>query len=386
MKSGRLYSLITKYWPRIAAGLVILIGLIEFAVGGLTADSGLEFYLMAWAGTTGGLWFLFGKAESSLSEEVRHGVIDWFRPKNIQTVAWAIPNQFAALFDVVFTPRHWSRECFNRSCLASAAAVIAVLSLKLSFGAWSRDPVSVGMAGYILGWAALLWGLLFTTTVLVRSRSWRFVLAIIFLALFLGPGALDQLQDRLILPGPIASLDVEAASVSTNFLTVAILLNFIPDYASLLETRWAIRWMEGTGRLWRLVVVDALVTALISLLFIGAFYATVAAPSMGRDFALGDLLVTVLWPPYAPISAEGSDQFGLTLLSISFYSAFFTSVWLWLYALGTVLARLLVRMNSGVGFLLRVTDVESQPFRSMGFVSVLIVSGLFLLGLPFVLL
>ena len=27
-------------------------------------------------------------------------------------------------------------------------------------------------------------------------------------------------------------------------------------------------------------------------------------------------------------------------------------------------------MNNGVGFLLRVTDVEKQPFRSMGFVSV----------------
>jgi hypothetical protein len=27
-------------------------------------------------------------------------------------------------------------------------------------------------------------------------------------------------------------------------------------------------------------------------------------------------------------------------------------------------------MNNGVGFLLRVTDVERQPFRSMGFVSV----------------
>ncbi len=35
--------------------------------------------------------------------------------------------------------------------------------------------------------------------------------------------------------------------------------------------------------------------------------------------------------------------------------------------------------DSGVGFLLRVTDVERQPFRSMGFVSVL-----FALGLPLV--
>ena len=45
----------------------------------------------------------------------------------------------------------------------------------------------------------------------------------------------------------------------------------------------------------------------------------------------------------------------------------------------------LLRMNSGVGFLLRVTDVERQPFCSMGFVSVILVSPLFALGLPLVL-
>ena len=46
----------------------------------------------------------------------------------------------------------------------------------------------------------------------------------------------------------------------------------------------------------------------------------------------------------------------------------------------------MLRMNSGVSFLLRVTDVEHQPFRSMGFVSVIIMSGIFALGLPMVLL
>jgi hypothetical protein len=50
------------------------------------------------------------------------------------------------------------------------------------------------------------------------------------------------------------------------------------------------------------------------------------------------------------------------------------------------IARTLLRLGGGVGFLLRITDVEQEPFRSMGFVSVIIVSGLFLLGLPLVLL
>ena len=44
--SGRLYSAVTKYWPRIAARLVIAVGMIELVIGGLSADSGIEFYLL----------------------------------------------------------------------------------------------------------------------------------------------------------------------------------------------------------------------------------------------------------------------------------------------------------------------------------------------------
>ena len=51
-----------------------------------------------------------------------------------------------------------------------------------------------------------------------------------------------------------------------------------------------------------------------------------------------------------------------------------------------LLSRIFLRMNNGVGFLLRITDFEKQPFRSMVFVSVIIVSALFALGLPLVLL
>jgi hypothetical protein len=53
--------------------------------------------------------------------------------------------------------------------------------------------------------------------------------------------------------------------------------------------------------------------------------------------------------------------------------------------MAVVASRMMLRMNHGVGFLIRISDVEEQPFRSMGFVSVIITSALFLLGLPLVL-
>ena len=44
--SGRLYSAVTKYWPRIAAGLVALAVVLEWAIGGLTANGAVEFYVL----------------------------------------------------------------------------------------------------------------------------------------------------------------------------------------------------------------------------------------------------------------------------------------------------------------------------------------------------
>ena len=71
--------------------------------------------------------------------------------------------------------------------------------------------------------------------------------------------------------------------------------------------------------------------------------------------------------------------------SFFFYSTFSTSLWLWLYGLGVVGSRLLVRLGAGAGAVLRATDLERQPVRSLGFVVVLGLTLLFALGLPFVL-
>ena len=144
--------------------------------------------------------------------------------------------------------------------------------------------------------------------------------------------------------------------------------------------------MERSGWFLRLVVADFVVTAAISLLFLGAVYWLLGDPFFGPDTESMWFVRAVVWPPYASLTADSGPEIFLAFLQISFYSAFFTSVWLWIYILAVFVSRILLRMNSGIGFLLRVTDVEKQPFRSMGFVSVLITTGLFLLGLPFVLL
>jgi hypothetical protein len=165
--------------------------------------------------------------------------------------------------------------------------------------------------------------------------------------------------------------DELSTELSENLLLSSVLLglfafvtNVIPNYLSLLQTRWTLAWAATRGVLIP-VFADLILTSLVSLAWI---------------FGLGFLV------DGTPPAEQFTDIVKGGLSSIWFFSGFFTSVWLWLYAASVLVSGVLVRMGGGVGFLLKVTDVEKQPFRSMGFTSVVIVSLLFLVGLPFVLL
>ena len=321
--SGRLYSAITKYWPRIAAGLVGLTVVTEWVIGGLTSDSGLEFYIFAWATTTGGFWFLFEKAENALSEESREKVVGWLGATDSKGSIDSIPEQFALLFDRVFGERHLSWRCFWRSCVASVVAIFIAYQVVLGLGM----PIS--------------------------------------------PASGIPLPFTLPRPeGPI--------SATAYFLVyLGLFGSTLPDYVSLLETRWAMSWMRRKGCLGLILTIDVLLTAAISLTALWVILGT-----MGTWFSPVRLFSVVM--DINNLTPEAAGVAGVWRVYL--LSAFFTSFWLWLYAASVFLSRLLLRMNNGVGFLLRVTDVERQPFRSMGFVSVIITSVLFALGLPLVLL
>jgi hypothetical protein len=226
--------------------LVVVIGLTELVVGGLTADSGVEFYLMAWATTTGGLWFLFERAERALGKESRESVVGRIRDSVWRTSIASVPAQFALLFDKVFGEKHRSRNCFNRSCLASFFAVLLVFAFKLSFGAWGGDPLSRRLGGFLLLLGVLFGSLLALSLAKPRSSWLRATIYFVVFAWLLLPGVLDQLLDRAVLDWPILARDtsgrslLESAGMVGTVFALSAFLNFLPDYGSLLETRWAI--------------------------------------------------------------------------------------------------------------------------------------------------
>lgn len=330
MESSWIYKTITGHWHQVATGWVLLLGIAELVAGGFTAESELEWYLFAWAGITGGIWFLFEIGEKSLSQQAREQLSSFITGSTIQGRFQDIPDQFAHLFDWVFGHKHFSIQCFIRSCEASLAGTLLIYSLAL--GASALDVV-----------------------------DGTFPLTSVFL--------FPDLQSSFLANFEISKQLVWFALIPL----LGLFFNFIPDYLSLLETRWLIERCRN----WNLALVlllDCLLTASIFLFwFFGWVFGMLVLLELPLD-QMPNFLISML-----TFSERGIDA---SLMGVFFYSTFFTSIWLWTYIVAVFLSRFLVKLNTGIGFLLLVTDAENQPLRSLGFTSILVISTLFFVGLP----
>ena len=457
---GRLYTTITRHWPRIAAGFVTIAVAAEWLIGGLTANGALEVYLTAWAASTAGIWFLFNKAEKSLSPAGRATVVEWLAETDLRSSIGSIPAQFALLFDKVFGERHLTLSCLMRSSVASVGAIGVMLALWVAFNSplaelsFETRPAIPQVPA-----PARLWfvgvPMAFAGQVAAVVPDW------------------ETIGYRLI---DVLGLVKQGSAV----LVLAILFNLIPDYLSLWETRAVLGWMAKRKSYAKAMLFDLILTFGISMsaVFAGSWIlfsqnplprdgleaergsVYVFPPRVGVDASLrsqirtrsgvrypsgtmnktgylmrevvtleprfGTLLMPVVpivdrleiddrsferWPLLQPPEVGTTYSGGYPVRSVEqdasapggrvvtmepgdmglpfglfFYSAFFTSIWLWLYVAAVTLSRGLLRMNNGVGLLIRVTDVEQQPFRSIGFVCVIVASAAFALGLPLVLL
>jgi hypothetical protein len=65
---------------------------------------------------------------------------------------------------------------------------------------------------------------------------------------------------------------------------------------------------------------------------------------------------------------------GSPSLGIWFYSAFLTSVWLWLYLAAGLIVKLAHYLQIGVGGIRRLLDIEKRPCTALGWVAVAVVS------------
>ena len=226
------------------------------------------------------------------------------------------PSQFALLFDRIFGERHLSFKCFFRSCIASAISV----------------------------------AILFLIYISIHYREFS--------------SYTDS--DKTVMLLAIGSL--------------MAILNFVPDYISLLETRIIIKWMSRAHKSSRLAiffVFDFIITGLIiivalSILLLFIFWAESISDHEKVLRILGYSFLFRKAGPYTPYT------FGIFI-----YSTYFTSVWIWLYVISGILVRGTASFGSLFKWLKKVLDIENQPFRSIGFVSMFVVSLGFLVALFF---
>ena len=141
-----------------------------------------------------------------------------------------------------------------------------------------------------------------------------------------------------------------------QIFAISVFLNPLPDYLSLLESRWLIQWMtrsrSGALKLVMLVL-DAVVTFFIFVLFswvIIKLFRTEHVP----DFQ-----------EYILFSLEGlafKENIGVFV-----QTTFFTSVWVWLYAFSGFLLKLIAPLLSWL-------NIEEKPLHSMGSVLIVLIS------------
>ncbi|NIR86336.1 hypothetical protein GWO13_01720, partial [Candidatus Bathyarchaeota archaeon] len=229
----------------------------------------------------GFIYKLFEKGDDLINDDAKQQLKSWIlRLKPTEKMQnW--PSTFAHWFDRVFGEKHLSWRCFFRSCLASLVAVVLVT----------------------LVWAAL------------RPQELRLILK----GFWLAPSMLKLTQ---------------------NILFYFLVLNLLPDYVSLLETRYMIKLMAKSNSVIRhitLLVLDAVVTMFIAAvlpLLLALFSVSMVS---AQPISLQTYLAEVL-----PLTSNSLIiGFGAPFLAICFYTAFLTSVWIWLYALSAVLLKVL---------------------------------------------
>lgn len=252
-----------------------------------------------------------------MTADARKRVSLWLRNVKTADFTSTLPGTFAILFDSVFGVRHLTWYCFIRSSIAS-------------FSAFSV--------------------LFFIWAVLRPSQLIAFLETLI------------SSEGRWLIP--------------FGLFMPLVLVNLIPDYLSLLETRILIGWMgrgSTASRIFIGLLLDLLATGLIAFVAIVIYLGlqrTYVVPD--ADYALWSSIKQVVsdFPNMGLIlsASEGKMSAGLF-----FYSTFMTSVWLWFYVVGSLAAKAATHFDLGIVGLRSILDIETKPLRSVGFILMIII-------------
>jgi hypothetical protein len=251
------------------------------------------------------VWKFFERVESVLTDQTKLEIAVWLLGVKVGQRVEPWPDTFAKVFDRVFGTKHLSWKCFWRSCVISYVLLVlaAVIYTQVRF------PSVHFMRG-------------------LRFPGWP------HMAMFFG---------------------------------ITLFTNVLPDYLSLLESRFVLRLMTRTrsGGVWTGgLVVDVWLTLLIAFLPIVILSGVLS----GRFDSLA--VLRVAWQSILHPLDFTRGVFGYAAQSpVVIFPAFFTSIWLWLYAGSGFLLKAARRFDIGFDWFNRKFDIERKPLQSIGLVA-----------------
>jgi hypothetical protein len=287
--------------------------------------------LTAGAVLAGIVWKFFEKVESVLKDDTKHEIARWLRVRNFETGIIANPpkpwpDTFTKVFDRVFGERHFTTKCLLRSFILTIILYGVFYCVVVVYnGGWIESFTS------------------YTVDVDVPPNSSLH---------FINPhiSTTTTYSDLVILP---------------VFLAIAA----IGDYLTLLETRVALAVSVRKNKtlvLWVALVADAVVTSATAIFIMHLniyFQSSFHGYGKWTHYGLNDFLHPPKFLWFELIVGYPQDRL------LWFYPAFFTSIWLWLYAASGFLLKAARRFDIAFAWFNRKFDIEKKPLSAIGLVA-----------------
>ena len=286
-------------------------------------------YIEAWIGIAGFVWVLFERADKVAKDEARESASRFLRNLEVGKSLNEWPRQFCQVFDTVFGEKHISWRCFLRSAIASLISVILIFIL---FSIFKEN---------------ILTGAIVDNSEPTSSERMFRVISFVFVG-----GAL---------------------------------YNILPDYISLLETRFILHKLRNQQSVFQIIFFLSIDIAASIAIFLVPLIITVMTMNIAieglESFEETFTFQSILELSSGTIFVKGE----IGLLSIFFYSTFFTSIWIYLYVLASSTITFLSKLQKPWLWLRdNFLDIDSKPILAMGWIASMIVTVVFLVSIPFV--
>jgi|ERR1017187_8695516 hypothetical protein len=285
--------------------------------------------LVAGGALAGIVWKFFERVESVLNENTKLEIAIWLLGrKKLSPSFQNWPDTFAKVFDQVFGKRHLSWKCFDRSTTATTISFWVGIGCTLSFqNPWMRS----------------------------RVPTWF------------------SFGHRTLIDLPLFNLILVALLFAADV--------YLPDYVLLLKSRYCLHVMTKMTSISGsciVLVIDTLVTTFISALSACLLALLVLKFGPRPDATQCGHYIEVLTSALShPLRLVQEAVRMAQVTAIVLFPAFWTSIWLWLYAGSGFILKAARRFDIGFDWFNRHFDIEKKPLQSIGLVAGALVAVLY---------